>query len=68
MLFCSGLEQKVLILLKIQKWSWKAVANRIDEREDTIKQIGANMVLTPVWCDAFLLCFRTKGSNFIKNS
>ena len=48
MLFCSALEQKVLILLKIQKWFSKAVANQIDEKEDTIKQIGANMVLTPV--------------------
>ena len=48
MLFCSALEQKVLILLKIQKWFLKAVANQIDENEDTKKQIGVNMVLTPV--------------------
>ena len=48
MLFCSALEQKGLILLKIQNWFWKAVANQIDEKEDTIKQIGANMVLTPL--------------------
>ena len=68
MLLCSALEQKVLILLKIHRWFWKAVANQIDENEDTIKQIGPNMLLTPVWCHAFLLCFRTKGSNFIKNS
>ena len=46
--FCSALEQKVLILLKIQKWFWKAVANQIDENEDTIKKIGPNMALTPV--------------------
>ena len=68
MLFCSALEQKFLFLLKIHKWLGKAVVNQIDEKEDTIKQIGANMVLTPVWCDVFLLCFRTKGFNFIKNS
>ena len=68
MLFCSALEQKVLILLKINKWFWKAVANQIDENEDTIKQIGPNMVLTPVLCDVFLQCFRTKGYNFIENS
>ena len=48
MLFCSALEQKGLILLKIHKWFWKAVANQIDETEDTIKQIGPNMVLAPV--------------------
>ena len=48
MLFCSALEQKVFILLKILKWFWKAVANQIDENEDTIKQIGPNMVLTPL--------------------
>ena len=68
MLFCIALEQKVLILLKIHKWFWKAVAKQYDENEVTIKQIGPNMVLTPVWCDAFLLCFRTKCFNFIKNS
>ena len=48
MLFCSALEQKILIFLKIQRWLWKAVANQIDENEDTIKQIGPNMVLTTV--------------------
>ena len=48
MLFCCALEQNVLILLRIHRWFWKAVANQIDENEDTIKQIGANMVLTPV--------------------
>ena len=48
MLFCSTLEQKVSILLKIQKWLWKAVVYQNDEKEDPIKQIGANMVLTPV--------------------
>ena len=48
MLFCSALEQKGLLLLKIQKRFWKAVANQIDENEDTIKTIGPNMVLTPV--------------------
>ena len=48
MLFCSALEKKVLILLKVHKWFWKAVANQIDEIEVTIKQIGPNMVLTPV--------------------
>ena len=48
MLFCSALEQKVLILLKIHRRFWKAVANQIDKNEDTIKQIGPNMVLTPV--------------------
>ena len=48
MLFCSALKQKVLILLKIQNWFWKAVANQIDENEDTIKKIGPNRVLTPV--------------------
>ena len=67
MLFCSALEQKVLISLKIHKWFWKAVANQIDENEDTIKQIGPNMVLTPVLCDAFLRCFKTKDFNFTKN-
>ena len=48
MLFCCALEQKDLILLKIQERSKKAVVNQIDEKEDTIKQIAANMVLTPV--------------------
>ena len=48
MLFCSALEQKVFILLKIHRWFWKTVANQIDENEDTIKQIGHNMVLTTV--------------------
>ena len=48
MLFCSALEKKVLILLKIHRWFWKADANQIDENEDTKKQIGPNMVLTPV--------------------
>ena len=48
MLFCIVLEQKVLILLKVHKWFWKAVANQYDEIEVTIKQIGPNMVLTPV--------------------
>ena len=48
MLFLSALEQKVLILLKIYKWLWKAVVNQIDEEVDTKKQIGINMVLTPV--------------------
>ena len=48
MLFCIALEQKVLILLKVHKWFWKAVANQYDEIEVTIKQIGPNMVLTPV--------------------
>ena len=48
MLFCSALEQNVLILLKTHKLFWKAVAKPIDENEDTIKQIGPNMVLTPV--------------------
>ena len=48
MLFCSALEQKGLILLKVHKLFWKAVANQIDENEVTIKQIGPNMVLTPV--------------------
>ena len=48
MLFCSALEQKVLILLIIQKWFWKAVANQIDENGDTIKKIVPNMALTPV--------------------
>ena len=47
-LFCSALEQKVSILLKIQKWLWKAVVNQNDEKEDTIKQTEPNMVLTPV--------------------
>ena len=46
--FLSALEQKVLILLKIYKWLWKAVVNQIDEEVDTKKQIGINMVLTPV--------------------
>ena len=32
MLFCSVLEQKGLILLKIHKWFWKAVVNQIDEK------------------------------------
>ena len=44
MLFCSASEQKVLILLKIHRWFWKADANQIDEKEDIIKQIGA------LWC------------------
>ena len=52
MLFCSALEQKVLILLKIQKWFLKAVANQIDENEDTKKtnrsQYGANTSV--MWC------------------
>ena len=48
MLFSSALEQKVLILLKVHIWFWKAVANQIEENEDTIKQIGPKMVLTPV--------------------
>ena len=48
MLFCSALEQKVLVLLKIHRWFWKAVANQIDKKKDTIKQIEPNMVLTPV--------------------
>ena len=48
MLFCSALEQKFLILLKIRKWFWKIVANQFDKNEDTIKRIGPNMVLTPV--------------------
>ena len=48
MLFCSALEQKILILLKIHRWFWKAVANQIDENEDTINQIGPKMVLTSV--------------------
>ena len=48
MLFCSALEQKVLILFKNRKWFWKAVANQIDENEDTINQIGPKMVLTTV--------------------
>ena len=48
MLFCSALEQKVLILLKNDKLFWKAVVHQIDENEDTIKQIGPKMVLTPV--------------------
>ena len=48
MLFCCALEQKVLILLKIHRWLKKSVVNQIDEKGDTIKQIGANMVLTPV--------------------
>ena len=48
MLFCSALEQNVLILLKIYKWFWKAVANQIDDNGDTIKQIGPKMVLTTV--------------------
>ena len=47
MLFCSALEQKVFILFKIHRWFWKAVANQIDEIEDTIKQIGPNRVLKP---------------------
>ena len=68
MLFCSALEQKVLILLKLHRWFWKAVANQIDENEDRIKQKGPNMLLTPVWCNAFLQCFRTKGFGFIENS
>ena len=38
----------------------KAVVNQIDEKEDTIKQIGANMVLTPVWCDAFFCALQQK--------
>ena len=46
--FCSALEQKVLILVKIHKKMWKAVVNQTDEEEDTIKQIGPIMVLTPV--------------------
>ena len=48
MLFCSALEQKVLILFKNRKWFWKIVANQFDKNEDTIKRIGPNMVLTPV--------------------
>ena len=48
MLLCSALEQKVLILLKIHERFKKAVVNQIDEKEDTIKQIGPNMVLTTV--------------------
>ena len=48
MLFCSALEQKVLILSKILRWFWKADANQIDENEDTIKKIGPNMMLTTV--------------------
>ena len=67
MFFCSALEQKFLILLKIRKWFWKIVANQFDKNEDTIKRIGPNMVLTPVLCDAFLRCFKTKGFNFTKN-
>ena len=43
-----ALEEKVLISLKMHKWLWKADVNRIDEKEDTIKQIGHNMVLKPV--------------------
>ena len=56
MLFCSALEQKGLILLKIQKWFWKAVANQIDENEDTKKnwtQYGANTSV--MWCFFALL-------------
>ena len=45
--FCSALEQKVLILWKIQNGLWKAVVNQKDEEEETTKQIGPNMVLTP---------------------
>ena len=45
---CCALEQKDLILLKIHERFKKAVVNQIDEKEDTIKQIAANMVLTPV--------------------
>ena len=48
MLFCIASEQKVLILIKVHKWFWKAVANQYDEKEVTIKQIGPNMVLTSV--------------------
>ena len=47
MLFFQCLEQKALKLLIIHKWLKKAVVNQIDEKEDTIKQIGPNMVLTP---------------------
>ena len=46
--FCSTLEQKVLKIWKIQKGLWKAVVNQKDEEEETAKQIGPNMVLTPV--------------------
>ena len=48
MLFCSALEQKVLILLKVHIWFWKAVANQYDGNEVTVKQIGPKMVLTLV--------------------
>ena len=48
MLFCNALEQKVLILLKIQIKLGKSVVNQINEKKDIIKQIGPNMVLTPV--------------------
>ena len=48
MLFCCALEQKDPILFKIHKWLKKAVVNQIDEKEDTIKEIGPKMVLTPV--------------------
>ena len=48
MLFCSALEQKVLKIWKIQRGLWKAVVNQKDEEEETTKQIGANMGLTPV--------------------
>ena len=48
MLFCNALEQKVLILLKIQIKLGKSVVNQINEKEETTKQTGPNMVLTPV--------------------
>ena len=47
-LFCSALEQKVSILLKNQRKLGKSVVNQINEKENIIKQIGPNRMLTPV--------------------
>ena len=54
MLFCIAIEKKVLILLKIHKWFWKAVANQYDGNEVTVKQIGPNMVKHQ--CNLMLFC------------
>ena len=52
MLFCSALEQKVYFLLNFYGWFRKAVANQIDENEETLKtnrtQNGANTSV--MWC------------------
>ena len=68
MLFCSALDQKVLILLRIHKKLWNSVVNHTTEKGDIIKQIGSKYgANTKVRWSLFCSALEQKGFDCTKN-